>query len=129
MDMEGTAMGLEGRLEGLAQAASILVMNGWAPERATIDPEEAWSAGEVVATASTDAGETMVYSLHLAPDGEHWWHSVEMVFVQARRWVKSPPLDYVAVVDVAERMLANRRRAKEEVDAEFHRLFESHGNG
>ncbi len=125
---ESKAMGLEVRLKGLARAALVMGMNGWTPERATLDPEEEWSAGEVVATACTEGGETMVYSLHLDPDGDHWWHSIEMIFAQSRRWAKSPSAGNIAVDEVARQLLADRCRAKEEVDEEFHRLLKVHVN-
>jgi hypothetical protein len=118
-------MGLAKTLDGLAHAAQIMVMNGWTPERATLDPEVEWSAGEIVATAYIESGETMVYSLHLDPDGEYWWHSVEMIFAQTRRWVKAP-VDSIVVDEAAEELLADRERAQDMADAEYWKLLKEH---
>jgi hypothetical protein len=120
-------MGLAEKLNGLKHAAQLMVMNGWTPERAVLDPEEEWSAGEVVATACTEGGETMVYSLHLDPNGENWWHSVEMIFTQVQRWVKAP-VDSIAVDEAAEEMLADRQQARNMADTEYWRLLKEHVN-
>ena len=131
MDVEQTTMSLVDRLRELAHAALLMEMNGWTPEWASLDPEGEWSAGEVFATACTESGETMIYSLRLDPDGEHQWHSVEMIYAPTRSWVKGPKRS-VVVDEVAEEILADKRRGQEQADAqvnaEFKRLLTSHVN-
>ncbi len=103
------------RLSQLAHAALVMESEGWTVEDATPEPGEGWSAGEVVGTGYADSGETIVYSLHLDTDAEHWRHSVEKIFTQRRRYVASP-VGSAIPVDYANWWLRDRSRMRELAD-------------
>lgn len=111
------------KLPVLIDAVEVVESAGYTVAQA-MPISEGWPVGEIYATALANDGSTIVYRVHIDPDGERWWHSVAELYDSTEEYVAAPVGSAIPVA-YARWWLAEKRRERERADKEMQKTLKA----